>query len=291
MNDNYIPDQILICPRCGINLANDPNAQKMVCPSCKKEVLIDGRILDFSSLTPELNLHFAEYTKKLHFVAGIESNNIDDSWRIKETISLLEKYNHGGAICLEIGGGDGPLTPSLEDRFSAVVSLDFSRTFLERIQSKTKKTLCIYGDAHFLPIADRSVDVIICSEVLEHVCIPTQLLLEIRRVLKPNGVCILSVPNEATSGFISMGENYTFASDSHINFFNIPALTKLLFRMGFEILCLQKIPSPLKITSLPSNFVSYLFSGRYYSHILCSLTVMENPNIYWNKFEERLVKL
>ncbi|WP_292521935.1 class I SAM-dependent methyltransferase [Methanoculleus sp.] len=289
MKDIDTLNQILRCPRCGINLVSDQNVQKLICPSCKNEVLIDGRILDFSSLTPELNLHFAEYTKELHFIAGKNSSDITDSWRIKEITALLERYNHGRTVCLEIGGGDGPLTPSLEHHFSTVISLDFSRTFLERIQSKTEKTLCICGDAHFLPIADRSIDVIVCSEVLEHVCIPTQLLLEIRRALKPNGVCILSVPNEATSGFLNSKENCIFASDSHINFFNIPAMKKLLFRMGFEILCLQKIPSPLK--SLPSSVMSYLFSGRYYSHILCSLTIMKDPNIYWNKFEERLKKL
>lgn len=287
MNEIEIPHDLFICQQCKRKLITDN--KKLICPICKKEVLREGRFLDFSQLTPKLSLHFAEYTKNLHNIAGNSMNDIPDSWRIGKFHLLLKKYARG-STCLEIGGGDGPLTPKLECFFPNVISLDFSKTFLKRIQSKTKKTICVYGDAHFLPLEDHSIDFVICSEVLEHVCIPTQLLLEIRRVLKPDGICLLSVPNDATSGlFEFLRENNSFASDSHINFFNIPALKKLLFRMGFEIRDLKKISPPVKLSNFYRIPISYLFTGKYYTHILCSLKIMKNPDVYWEKFEKQIV--
>ena len=287
MNLFEIPPQLFICPRCKKKLIIEN--EKIFCPSCRKEVMKDGRLFDFHQLTPDLNLHFAEYTKELHNIAGQEMSDIHDSWRIKEIVTLIKKY-HNGSVCVEIGGGDGPLTPSLESLFSIVISLDFSKTFLDRIQYKTKKTICVLGDAHFLPIEDHSIDCVICSEVLEHVSIPTQLLLEIRRILKSDGICILSIPNDATSGLFELfRENKHFPSDSHINFYNITALKKLLFRMGFEIQSLQRISPPQGLSRFYRMPFSYLLTGKYFTHILCSLRIMKNPNVYWENFERRII--
>lgn len=50
------------------------------------------------------------------------------------------------------------------------------------------------ADAHRLPFADNSFDVVICSEVLEHIENYRGVLAEIDRVLKPAGVFAVSVP-------------------------------------------------------------------------------------------------
>jgi SAM-dependent methyltransferase len=46
-----------------------------------------------------------------------------------------------------------------------------------------------------LPFADGVFDTVVCSEILEHILSPDQLLREILRVLKPGGRVILTVPN------------------------------------------------------------------------------------------------
>lgn len=52
----------------------------------------------------------------------------------------------------------------------------------------------IYGDAHFLPLPDNSVDCVLCCEVLEHIEDPRKVCLEIYRILKPGGVAFISTP-------------------------------------------------------------------------------------------------
>jgi len=52
----------------------------------------------------------------------------------------------------------------------------------------------IIGDIHHLPLADNSIDAIICIAVLEHVEEPHQAVREMYRVLKPGGMAYIYVP-------------------------------------------------------------------------------------------------
>lgn len=279
---------IFCCPICREKLVHEKD--RIYCPNCKKEALVEGRLMDFSHMTPELPLDFAKYTQKLHEYAGRVMKDIKHDYRV-ESVMKMVKQNAFGNTCLEIGGGDGVITRDLEKIFDIVLTIDFSKNFLKRIESKTSTTLCLYNDAHFLPIQDETIDTIICSEVLEHVSIPTQLLYEIRRVIKKEGVCILSVPNEAKMRFhrYRARTRYLTASDSHVTFYNPDTLNKLLYRMGLEVIEIKTInpahPSLRAIIRNPLTFLIEQITGRY---ILCLLKTMDNPKEYWETLESRI---
>jgi SAM-dependent methyltransferase len=50
----------------------------------------------------------------------------------------------------------------------------------------------VLGHAEKLPIASRSIDVLLCTQVLEHVADPQRSVAEMARVLKPEGLCLLT---------------------------------------------------------------------------------------------------
>lgn len=52
----------------------------------------------------------------------------------------------------------------------------------------------LVSDITSIPAADASFDAILCSEVLEHVPEPTHALTEFARLLKPDGILILTAP-------------------------------------------------------------------------------------------------
>lgn len=54
------------------------------------------------------------------------------------------------------------------------------------------------GPATVLPFGDESVDLLLCTEVLEHLRSGSALVSEFARVLKPEGRAIISVPNIAS---------------------------------------------------------------------------------------------
>ncbi|MCK6552383.1 class I SAM-dependent methyltransferase [Myxococcota bacterium] len=55
--------------------------------------------------------------------------------------------------------------------------------------------VAVHANAEQMPFADHSFDVVLCSEVLEHVRTPARALAEMRRVLKPSGTLLLSTPS------------------------------------------------------------------------------------------------
>lgn len=280
---------ILYCPTCRERLVYEKNI--ILCPNCKNEALVERRLIDFSHMVPNLPLDLGKHVQVLTEDAGLLMKDIEPDWRIKSVLEEVKKKAHG-TVCLEIGGADGPMTPTLEKLFDLVLTIDYSKTFLKRIEAKTKKTICLFGDAHFFPLQDQTIDMVICSEVLEHATIPTQLLTEIRRVIKKRGSVILTVPNESTLRLHRRSKSTQLpAGNTHINFFTPETLAKLVFRTGFEIVDIKTpLPPNSSIKALLKNIISFIRKGFYGSIILCTLKVMENPWAYWESYYKKMYK-
>jgi SAM-dependent methyltransferase len=63
------------------------------------------------------------------------------------------------------------------------------------ITDRRLRTIFLRGDGQKIPLADASVDVVAFSEVIEHLLQPELAVWEIARVLKPNGVLIMTTNN------------------------------------------------------------------------------------------------
>lgn len=98
-----------------------------------------------------------------------------------------------------------------------------------------------------LPLADESFDLVIFTQILEHLYTPpSRVLTDIRRVLKPGGRLILSVPNFAAlhkrlklllGRQILPDPDQAFSGDGsgHLHEYTLAEITRLLRRNGFRI--------------------------------------------------------
>lgn len=98
----------------------------------------------------------------------------------------------GARDILEVGCGMGILTEQVARRAptARVTGIEYSPEQLARAPappSAPANLSFVQGDAHELPFADGSFDVVYCRYVLEHVADPAQVLREMRRVLRPRG--------------------------------------------------------------------------------------------------------
>ena len=82
------------------------------------------------------------------------------------------------------------LDPNLDSLDKSLEGLDFFKSL------SNKKTSFLSGSAYELPFSDNTFDLVICSEVLEHLHEYINALEEISRVLKPGGKFLASVPSE-----------------------------------------------------------------------------------------------
>jgi ubiquinone/menaquinone biosynthesis C-methylase UbiE len=104
---------------------------------------------------------------------------------------------------LEIGCGAGLFCFDLAQTAGRVVGIDISEVVLDfarRVQAhlQCENVGLQHGDAEQLPFPDREFDLIVCSEVLEHLLDPAGALREMRRVLKDTGTVILTTPCAAS---------------------------------------------------------------------------------------------
>jgi 2-polyprenyl-3-methyl-5-hydroxy-6-metoxy-1,4-benzoquinol methylase len=95
--------------------------------------------------------------------------------------------NHASGKLLDAGCGAMPFKAALTNLVDEYHSIDIERKVPE---------VDFVGDLQDMKgVADESYDVILCTEVLEHVPQPEKLIVEVWRVLKSRGKFILSVPH------------------------------------------------------------------------------------------------
>lgn len=95
----------------------------------------------------------------------------------------------------------------------------------------------VRADACALPFKDGSFDVVICSEVLEHIPDHEKALSEMARVLAPGGTLALSVPRSFPEKvcFMLFPEGYRALSEGHIRIYRRRDLKMLCEKAGFRI--------------------------------------------------------
>ncbi len=144
---------------------------------------------------------------------------------------LMDMVPLGLESALDIGARDGHITLQLSTRIGHVTALD-----LECPAISDPRITCIAGDAAQLPLPDRSVDLVFCAEVLEHIPSPAleRAAKEIMRVSKEH--VIVGVPFKQD---IRVGRSTCLRCGQisppwgHVNRFDEERLTTLF--SGFQV--------------------------------------------------------
>jgi len=94
----------------------------------------------------------------------------------------------------------------------------------------------LVADAARLPFACQAFDIVICSEVLEHIQNYKAALQEITRILKPGGTLALSVPRAWPEWVCwTLSNDYHTSPGGHVRIFNAQALTQDVRNCGFTL--------------------------------------------------------
>lgn len=113
-------------------------------------------------------------------------------------LSLLETNNKAESI--DIGCGDGVKTNKFRQKIGAkwIAGIDGVKGRLAAASKRRVKPI-IYGDLEKKwRISNNQFDVVISNQVIEHVIDIDHFISEIKRVLKPNGYCVISTENLAS---------------------------------------------------------------------------------------------
>ena len=129
----------------------------------------------------------------------------------------------------------------------------------------------VYYSAGKFPLADASFDGALCSQVLEHIFEPAEFLAEIRRVLRPGGVLLLTTP------FVwdEHSQPYDFGRYSSFG------LRHVLEGAGFEVIAERKTCADGRaLVQLASAYVYKVVRSRHRSlNALAQLMLIAPVNV------------
>ena len=105
---------------------------------------------------------------------------------------------------LEIAPGPGFLSIELARRGLDVRAVDISKTFVEIARNNAaSEGVSVHfeqGNASVLPLADASVDFVVCRAAFKNFSEPIKALSEMRRVLRPGGRALSSISGAMSAG-------------------------------------------------------------------------------------------
>ena len=201
----------------------------------------------------------------------------------------LDKYSlNTNGIMLDVGCGEGRHIFGImqQNPLMQCIGLDMDKKSLKKAEEGYAyfKTLSqagadfLIGSAYSIPLPNNSVDIVICSEVLEHLHEYNDAINEIHRVLKPGGKFYASVPASWPEKICwVLSKDYQNQPGGHLRIFNQKSLIEEIKLSGFNFLSSEKfhsIHSPywwlrcLFWKSQDSNFFVNKYKKLLEKHIL-----------------------
>lgn len=187
-------------------------------------------------------------------------------------LSLLEEYSEQHSVnrqeikVLDLGCGSGRIAKKIKEKGYTVVGLDFSSEAIKKAKELgIDAKQCNLDEG--IPENNDSFDVVWAGDIVEHVFDPIGLLKEASRVLKNNGIILITIPSDV--GLlsrikmlfgISHQEQMYMSSGfyKHHTFFTPRLIRFMLNKAGFNVEIFKKIlilgTHHYKINFLPSSF-------------------------------------
>jgi ubiquinone/menaquinone biosynthesis C-methylase UbiE len=97
---------------------------------------------------------------------------------------------------LDVGAGTGRVSLPLVLSGAQVTALDISEKILELLKRKNKKITTVVGEAENLPFENESFDIVTAAFLIVHLKDPKIFFDEVYRVLKPDGLFLVSNINQ-----------------------------------------------------------------------------------------------
>lgn len=189
--------------------------------------------------------------------------------RTKEVIRSIKEYYLGTPKdIIDLGTADGLMLSIIKNSFPSVkcVGIEYS---LELLKAKNDSRITVLqGDVNSLPMPDNSFDIAVATAIIEHIPNPKRMLEEVKRVLRPNGLIILTSPDPFWERVATIVGH--LPNEQHYKVMNLRELISFFNEVGYEILeqkkfMLSPVGMPLEISIenvVRSIGLNFLFANQ-----------------------------
>lgn len=234
----------------------------------------------------------------VRFIPGIEDDqmHMEHYQRYRSITSLVENKIVVDAAC-----GEGYGTSIIANKALKVIGIDIDTKSIERAKEKytAANIKFINGNVAILPLENESIDVFVSFETIEHISEELQFkfLEEIARVLKKDGILIMSTPNkEIYSDLFNYNNEFhikEFYKEEFVQFIQSKFKFMKLYHQFFEILGVIALQENIENNALFINEQGkYNIDGKYLIAIASNeeLPAINITSFYMNTKKEYIEK-
>ncbi len=214
-----------------------------MCPVCKytkiKEVIDEynrcakcySLYVNYFPQDREINQRIEHWGN--NFARNLEQLPISETSLARAT--LLRQYAPEKSKLIDVGCGNGDFLKAAREAQFELSAMDKSRAIVKYIRSQG-----ITSHESLSNIKPYSFDIVTCFDVIEHTLDPNALLVEIKRILKKNGLLMLTTPNICGISAVLLKKRWwVLGPQDHLVLFNPHSIKQLIEKVGFTTIDVQ----------------------------------------------------
>ncbi len=179
--------------------------------------------------------------------------------RMNNILKLLDGIT--GKNILDVGCATGYVGEELKNNGNYVVGLDVSPEAIIRAKKKLDEAYVFNLESELDFPGKKNFDLIIMSEVIEHLFLPQEVIKKIANRMQPHGQILVSTPN-----FLHIANRKRFLlgdfhyddtgvfDEGHIRFFTYKSIISMMKNLGFSLAGEKHVFSPNFLNILPDLF-------------------------------------
>lgn len=163
--------------------------------------------------------------------------------RLRKAFAMLAAEPERGRL-LDVAAGSGLAAEALAQQGWAVSALDLSEELVGQVRERGIDDVRVHDlSSGALPFADGAFRAVFAGEIIEHLVDTGGFLDELRRVLTPGGVAVITTPNLASFenrlrlllGLYPRWVEYDLSDQGHVRAYTAPTLRRHLREHGFAV--------------------------------------------------------